>query len=1077
MIKVKKEGIILAKSDMEFENAGVLNPAVIRIDNIVHMFYRAVQLGNHSTIGYCKLNGPLKIAERCIKPILSPEFDYESEGLEDPRIVKIDDVYYMTYTAYDGTNARGALATSTDLIHFKKQGLLVSSFTYSEFMNLIELNAKNNKNGGLDYKSYFQETDLEKKFILWDKNVVFFPRKINGSLTFLHRVKPGIQIASVKNIEDLTSDYWNDYFCHFEDHILMSPIYKHESNYIGSGCPPIETKDGWLLIYHGVRRDDQNNKGLVYSACAALLDLNDPSKVLARLPNALFTPEYEWETHGEVNNVCFPTGTAVFGDTLYIYYGAADSYIACASLKLSDLVEELVSLSAKNKIEVLFITSYPPRECGIATYSQDLITALNSKFSNSLSINVCALETSGMNYNYPKEVKYTFDTSKASSYISLAEKINKDTTEIVLIQHEFGFFKTQEELFIQFLHKIDKPVAIVFHTVLPHPKENLKMEVKNIVSASKYIIVMTNTSAKILITDYGIPEDKIKVIAHGTHLVSRLSNDFLKEKYNLTGRKVLTTFGLLSSGKSIETTLDALPIIIKQFPEIIFLIIGKTHPEVVKHEGEAYRRSLEQEVKKLGIQDHVKFINKYLDLSTLLEYLQLTDIYLFTTNDPNQAVSGTFAYAMSCGCPIISTPIPHAKEVLTKKNGIIIDFQNSRQLAEGVIYLLNNEPLRKSIISDTLQKIASTAWENSAVAHTMLFESMSGNRMDIKYNLPEIKFDHLKAMTTDVGIIQFSKLNQPDIESGYTLDDNARALVATCMYFKLTEDKKQLDDIAKYIAFIKFCQQPNGDFFNYVDKEQTFTDQNQEVNLDDSNGRAFWALGYVVSLKGILPEAIIEDAISIFEKALLKMKQIRSPRAMAFGIKGIFYFDKGEKTTTHLDLLKTYADRLLKIYRRESTDTWEWYERNMTYANSVLPEAMLYSWLMTGESSYKDVACTSFQFLLSLIFNKKGIEVISNKGWLQKGQKKAARFGEQPIDVAYTIMTLSAFYDAFKEEEYHQKMEIAFNWFLGKNRLHQIVYNPCTGGCYDGLEETHANLNQGAESTVSYLMARLTVEK
>ena len=1076
MIKVKKEGIVLAKSDMEFENAGVLNPAAIRVGDSVHIFYRAVQLGNHSTIGYCRLNGPLKIAERSVKPILFPEFDYESQGVEDPRIVKIDDTYYMTYTAYDGINARGALATSTDLIHFKKQGLLVSSFTYSEFVNLIELNAKESDSSNPDYKAYSQEKDLEKKIILWDKNVVFFPRRINGDLVFLHRIRPGIQIASVKNIEGLTSDYWHDYFCHFQDHILMSPIYKHESNYIGSGCPPIETEFGWLLIYHGVG-DKKNGTGLAYSACAALLDLNDPSKVLARLPNALFTPEYEWEIHGEVNNVCFPTGTAVFGDTLYIYYGAADSCIGCASLKLSDLVKELVELSVKDKVEVLFITSYPPRECGIATYSQDLITALNYKFSNSLSINVCALETGGVTYDYPKEVKYTFDTSDASSYMSIADKINNETMEIVLIEHEFGFFKDHEDLFVQFLHKITKPVAIVFHTVLPHPKENLQLEVKNIASACKYIIVMTNTSAKILIADYCIPEDKITVIPHGTHLVSHLGEDFLKEKYGLTGRKVLTTFGLLSSGKSIETTLDALPTIIKQFPEVLFLIIGKTHPEVVKFEGEIYRASLEEEVKRLGVQDHVKFVNKYLDLPILLEYLQLTDIYLFTTNDPNQAVSGTFAYAMSCGCPIISTPIPHAKEVLTKKTGIIIDFHNSEQLAEGVNYLLNDEPLRKSIISNTLQKIVSTAWENSAVAHALLFQSMSGNRMKLKYNLPEIKLDYLKAMTTDVGIIQFSKLNQPDIESGYTLDDNARALVATCMYFKLTGDKTQIDDIAKYVAFIKFCQQPNGDFLNYVDKEQTFTDQNQEVNLDDSNGRAFWSLGYVVSLKGLLPETIVQDAISIFEKALLKMKQIRSPRAMAFGVKGIFYFDKGEKSITHLDLLKTYADRLLKIYKRESTDTWKWYERNMTYANSVLPEAMLYSWLMTGENSYKEVACTSFQFLLSLIFNKNGIEVISNKGWLQRGQKKAARFGEQPIDVAYTIMTLSAFHDAFKEEEYHQKMEIAFNWFLGKNRLHQIVYNPCTGGCYDGLEETHVNLNQGAESTVSYLMARLTVEK
>ena len=730
-----------------------------------------------------------------------------------------------------------------------------------------------------------------------------------------------------------------------------------------------------------------------------------------------------------------------------------------------------------SQAEIVFITSYPPRECGIATYSQDLISALNNKFSNSLSINVCALEDGAMNYVYPAEVKYTLDTSHIGAYHDLTEKLNDDEhIQLVLIQHEFGFYKRQENAFLQMLYGLTKPVVVVFHTVLPDPDAQLKLEVKNIVAACKSIVVMTKTSAEILMSDYGIPSQKITIIAHGTHLVPHLSEKFLKEKYGLTGKKVLTTFGLLSAGKSVETTLDALPAIIEKCPEVMFLVMGKTHPEVVKNDGEVYRKSLEQKVKELGIKDHVKFINKYMALPELLDYLQLTDIYLFTTNDPNQAVSGTFAYAMSCGCPIISTPIPHAKEVLTKDTGIIFDFRNSKQLAEAAIKLLGDYPLRKSIITNTLQKIVSTAWENSAVAHAKLFQFMTGNKIELHYNLPAINLKHIQAMTTDVGIIQFSKINQPDIKSGYTLDDNARALVATCMSFKLSGEKERINEIRKYLDFIKFCQQPNGNFLNYVDKERNFTDQNQEVNLDDSNGRALWSLGYVVSLKDILPKSIIKEAISVFENALPSMKLVKSPRAMAFAMKGIFYFHKGKKATDHLDMVKVFANRLLELYKNESNIIWEWYEGYMTYANSILPEAMLYAWLMTGESIYKDIARTSFNFLLTITFNKNGIEVISNKGWLQKGQE-AGHFGEQPIDVAYTIMTLSKFYDVFMDENYHQKMEVAFNWFLGNNRLQQIIYNPCTGGCYDGLEETHVNLNQGAESTVSYLMARLTIEK
>ena len=731
----------------------------------------------------------------------------------------------------------------------------------------------------------------------------------------------------------------------------------------------------------------------------------------------------------------------------------------------------------KNKTEILFITSYPPMECGIATYSQDLIMALNNKFGNSLSIKVCALESGNTSYSYPDEVKFVLDTSLAGEYQKLSQSINKDKRiKIVLIQHEFGFYKKQEQAFLQFLHELTKPFVIVFHKILPHPDEQLRSKIMKIAAACRSIIVMTNTSAHILTDDYGVPQQKISVIAHGTHLVLHLSEKFLKTKYGLKDRKILTTFGLLSSGKSIETTLEALPAIIKIIPDVLFLIIGKTHPEVVKEEGEKYRESLEQKVKDLYLQNHVRFINKFLALPDLLEYLQLTDIYLFTSNDPNQAVSGTFVYAMSCACPIISTPIPHAKEVLAEDTGIIFEFGNSQQLANGVIRLLSDGSLRRNISSNTLQKIVSTAWENSAVAHAMLFEKISGDKIAIQYNLPVINLNHLKKMTTNTGIIQFSKINQPDIRSGYTLDDNARALVVTCMYFELTGNEKSIQDIRKYLTFIKSCMQPAGDFLNYVDKDNKFTDQNKVANLDDANGRAVWALGYLLSLTNLLPGDVISEAKAIIEKSMHRIETVHSPRAMAFAVKGIYYYLSTANSPENLLHLKTFADRLVQMYKHESNEKWEWFEGYLTYANSILPEAMLYAWLKTRKTVYKKIAISSFNFLLSQIFNENGIEVISNKGWLQKGQK-AGHFGEQPIDVAYTVMTLSKFYDVFNDENYRQKMETAFNWFLGSNRLHQIIYNPCTGGCYDGLEETHVNLNQGAESTVSYLMARLTKEK
>jgi glycosyltransferase involved in cell wall biosynthesis len=746
----------------------------------------------------------------------------------------------------------------------------------------------------------------------------------------------------------------------------------------------------------------------------------------------------------------------------------------------SELVPKVVSQNGNALPEILFVTSYPPRECGIATYSQDLIKALNNKFNHSFKIRICALESENERHDYTDEIKYVLNTDHPDAFTRVAKTINDNAEiSIVMIQHEFGFYAKREDDFKQFLQALTKPVVIVFHTVLPRPDESLKLKVQQISSACESIIVMTNSSARILTDDYGILQGKITVIPHGTHLVPHMAPKLLKNKYKLSGKTVLTTFGLLSSGKGIETTLEALPSIIKINPEVMFLIIGKTHPSVVKHEGEKYRNMLQAKVAELQLQQHVQFINQFLPLPTLLEYLQFTDIYLFTSKDPNQAVSGTFAYAISCGCPIISTPIPHAREVVRNDAGIIFDFENSQQLADAVITLLKDEQLRKNISSNGLHRMASTAWENAAIAHAMLFEKVAVGQISLKYTMPVVNFAHMKKLTTDFGMIQFSKINQPDINSGYTLDDNARAMIAMCQHFELTIEEDDIEYITIYFNFIKHCLQPEGYFLNYVNEQRNFTEQNNSANLADSNGRAIWALGHLISISALLPKELTADAEATMKTALLNVNKIHSTRAMAFIIKGLYYSNTKNKSVENTTLIKELADRLLQMYRHEADEEWLWYESYFTYANSVLPEAMLCAWAATGKPLYKEIAKSSFDFLLSKTFTGNGIKIISNKGWLHKGNKSVpvAIGGEQPIDVAYTILALSKFYDVFKDADYLQKMEAAFNWFLGNNHLHQIIYNPCTGGCYDGLEENNVNLNQGAESTVSYLMARLTVEK
>ena len=339
MIDVKKEGIILEKTSLDFENEGVLNPATIRVGDQVHLFYRAVSRGNYSSIGYCRLNGPLTIDIRQDLPVIFPQFDYESHGVEDPRITTIDGIYYLTYTAYNGINALGALATSKDLKHFEKQGLVVPTITYDEFKHLAGCkSAINEKYARFNDRNPIL-TKPDNNILVWDKNVIFFPRRIQGKLHFMHRIKPDIQITAIHDINELTKEFWETYFLRMEEKIALSPIYKHEVSYLGGGCPPIETTSGWIVIYHGVH--DSTN-GYVYSACAALLELENPTREISRLPYPLFKPELPWELTGEVNNVCFPSGTALFGDTLYIYYGAADERIACASLSLSGLLSELL---------------------------------------------------------------------------------------------------------------------------------------------------------------------------------------------------------------------------------------------------------------------------------------------------------------------------------------------------------------------------------------------------------------------------------------------------------------------------------------------------------------------------------------------------------------------------------------------------------------------------------------------------------------------------------------------------------------------------------------------------------------
>ncbi|MBF4508636.1 glycosyltransferase [Flavobacterium sp. JLP] len=728
-----------------------------------------------------------------------------------------------------------------------------------------------------------------------------------------------------------------------------------------------------------------------------------------------------------------------------------------------------------NKSKIVFLSTFPPTQCGIATYTQDTIKGINDVFGKSVTCEICELVDKP---NAKSTQAFTLNTKNKEEYAKVAEEINNDkAVKLVHIQHEFGLFGgNYGDYLLDFLNVVKKPLTYTFHSVIPNPNNELKTFVKLLLSYSNSVFVMTNQSKEILMRDYDIKEEIITCVPHGTHIVIYEAPDKAKEKFDIQDRKVLATFGLLGEGKNIETGLQAMPKIIENTPNALYLIIGKTHPNLIIDGVDAYRNKLEAIVEDLNIKDNVRFINQYLDTDELLDYLKATDIYLFTSKDPNQAVSGTFSYAMSCACPIVASKIPHTLEVLTPDSGVLVDIGNVDQFSDAAIKLLSDDELRTEMGINAFRKTRASSWENVAITHMNTYKELIENPSEIKFSYPSIQLGHIKKMTTDLGIIQFSKISVPDLSSGYTLDDNARALIALCMHYKLTKDKEDLPYILIYLDFIERCQKPKGNFINYVDQEnREHIEQNAEVNLEDSNARGIWALGTVVSMKDILPDAISKKASKILLNSLKWAESIQSPRSIGFATKGLYLYHTAVPNLYVAAIINKLNAKLLSNYEIHASNDWKWFENYMTYGNGILPESMLFAYLTTNKPIYKKVALDSLDFLMSKMFKGKDFKVISNNGWLHR-DSEAKEYGEQPIDVAYTIHTLNSFYAAFGTPEYKNKMKIAFNWFLGKNHLGEIMYNPISGGGYDGLEKENVNLNQGAESTVCFLTARLLME-
>lgn len=738
-----------------------------------------------------------------------------------------------------------------------------------------------------------------------------------------------------------------------------------------------------------------------------------------------------------------------------------------------------MSTDQQNKSWVVCISTFPPRQCGLATFTADLTDAIDRIFGPSVKSKIVAMNlTEVSHFSYSSKVIFKINQPRQEDYVSVANKINKlKKVKIVNIQHEFGIFGEEYgSHLLLLLEKLQKPIVTTFHTVLPNPDERRRDIVQSIMKYSKGIIVMTNSSKGILEKDYGLDPDRIQVIPHGIHHVSYRANKQAKFALGFSDKIILSTFGFLSPGKGIEYIIEALPKVVEKFPNVGLLIAGPTHPVVLEQEGETYRNFLTQKVRQLDLSNYVYFYNTFLNINKFLQFLEATDIYLSTSLNWDQAVSGTLSYALGSGRPVISTSFAQAKEDITDEVGILIDFKNPQAFTDAIIKLISDNDLRLHMGKNAYFRTRHMTWENIANSYVKYFSQFAPELISGQKRLPPIKLEHLAKLTDDFGIIQFAKLTEPDISSGYTLDDNARALIAVVIHYKKFRTNSALKLASIYLNFVCRVAKPDGYFDNYVNSKRDVDKQrNIQENSEDPSARGLYALA-LVSTTGQIPKRMRYQAHSLFEQSFQKNIAFSSPRAIAFYIKALYCLLLKRKEPRTLAVLRSYCEQLVDLYEKSRSSDWEWFERYLTYSNAILVEALILGYKITGEKKYLEVSKKTINFLIEQIFKDNMYISIGQSGWFFRGGERQY-FDQQPEDVAATVGLLNTMFQVTKDDLYKGLANIAFNWFLGNNVLGQVVYDRSTGGCYDGLGKKFINLNQGAESTISYLFARLFFER
>lgn len=726
-------------------------------------------------------------------------------------------------------------------------------------------------------------------------------------------------------------------------------------------------------------------------------------------------------------------------------------------------------------LPIAFIGTYPPRRCGIATFTRDLSAASGAASEGVLPM-IIAVSDPGSQYEYPREVKYEIRQGVKGDYARAAEFVNYSDVRLVSIQHEHGIFGGDDGAYIlDLLTALRAPTIATLHTVLKRPSHSQRAIIQKMSHQCARLVVMSKIAADLLSTSYGVNEKRIQLIPHGIPEMAPRDREQLKAKFGVSGQRMLLTFGLLGPHKGIETVIRALPAVVATFPEVVYFVVGATHPMIVRRHGEAYRTSLEREAECLGVREHVIFRDQFVSDEELCNYLQAADLYVSPYQNEAQVTSGALSYAMGAGAAVVSTPYWHAEELLSAGRGHLFPFGDHGALGAALLSLLGSPMEIERVRCSAFEFSRSMVWPRIRKAYLelgtkVLTEAptrLAPIRPTRASSLPELRLDHLIRMTDDTGVIQHATYSVPARSSGYCVDDNARALIVALRADRVSRDSEAKDLVTTYLSYLHCAQSDAGDFKNLMSYDRTL-----ELGpaSEDCLGRAIWALGTTVALA--TDDGCRLLAREMLDRALPRAMEL-GPRGTASTILGLASLIAAEPSfAAARESLSAMADKLVKRYEQEASDDWHWFEQTLTYDNATIPFALFKAFSVTGERASLRVARESLEFLENVCFEDGQLTLVGNAGWHRHGGQKPPA-DEQAVDAAAFVLAFRGAYLATGDHHHLRRMRESFAWFLGTNRLGTSLYDSATAGCRDGLGANQASQNQGAESTICFLLSLL----